>query len=160
MTHKWADWLHYRCRVGGPECFKVMEKIRSGPQLGRLGMSPLMPYLGHVLAHRTQADLAWDMVTTQLHHNIAAYRTLPLNACEKAAIINAVLIPRWTYRGLFLGNSARMAHWDDIVLQHIRNTAKIEQQMNKHRLTTNLSNGRLGLRQWPLWAKFNAEYGY
>ena len=89
------------------------------------------------------------MVTTQLHHDIAAYRTLLLNAYKKVAIINAVLIPRWTYRGLFLGNRARMALWDDILLQYIRNTPGIEQQMNKHRLTTNLSHGGLGLRQ--LW---------
>ena len=109
----------------------------------------IMTYLGHVLAHPTQEDTAWDMVTTQLHHDVAAYRTLPLNAYEKVAIINAVLIPRWTYRGLFLGNRTRMAHWDDILLQFIRDAPGIEQQMNKHRLTTNLSQGGLGLRQ--LW---------
>ena len=110
---------------------------------------PILTYLGHVLAHPTQEDTAWDMVTTQLHHDMAAYRTLPLNAYEKVAIINAVLIPRWTYRGLFLGNRARMALWDNILLQYMRNTPGIEQQMNKHRLTTNLSNGGLGLCQ--LW---------
>ena len=110
---------------------------------------PIMTYLGHVLAHPTQEDTAWDMVTTQLHHDVAAYRTLPLNAYEKVAIINAVLIPRWTYRGLFLGNRTRVAHWDDILLQFIRDTPGVEQQMNKHRLTTNLSHGGLGLRQ--LW---------
>ena len=105
---------------------------------------PILTYLGHVLAHPTQEDTTWDMVTTQLHHDIAAYRTLPLNAYKKVAIINAVLIPRW-----FLGNRARMAIWDDILLEYIRNTPGIEQQMNKHRLTTNLSHGGLGLRQ--LW---------
>ena len=110
---------------------------------------PIMTYLGHVLAHPTQEDTTWDMVTTQLHHDVAAYRTLPLNAYEKVAIINTVLIPRWTYRGLFLGNRTRMAHWDDILLQFIRDTPGVEQQTNKHRLTTNLSHGGLGLRQ--LW---------
>ena len=110
---------------------------------------PIMTYMGHVLAHPTQEDTAWDMVTTQLHHDVAAYRTLPLNAYEKVAIINAVLIPRWTYRGLFLGNRTRMAHWDVILLQFNRDKPGIEQQMNKHRLTTNLSQGGLGLRQ--LW---------
>ena len=110
---------------------------------------PISTYLGHVLAHPTQEDTAWDMITTQLHHNIAAYRTLPLNAYKKVAIIKAVLTPRWTYRGLFLGNGARMALCDDILLQYIKNTPGIEQQMNKHGLTTNLSHGGLGLRQ--LW---------
>ena len=55
------------------------------------------------------------MVTTQLYHDIAAYRTLPVNGYEKVAIINTVLIPRWTYRGLFLGNRFRMAMRDDIL---------------------------------------------
>ena len=54
---------------------------------------PILTYLGHVLAHPTQEETAWDMVTTMSHHDIAAYRTLPLNAYEKVAIINAVLIP-------------------------------------------------------------------
>ena len=89
------------------------------------------------------------MVTTQLHHDIAAYRTLHLNAYDMVAIINAVLIPRWTYRGLFLGDRSRMALWDDILLHYITDTPGIEQQRNKHRLTTNLSHGGLGLRQ--LW---------
>ena len=51
---------------------------------------PILTYLGHVLAHPTQEDTAWDMVTTQLHHDIAAYSTLPFNAYEKVVIINAV----------------------------------------------------------------------
>ena len=84
------------------------------------------------------------MITTQLRHDVAAYRTLPLNAYEKVAIINAILIPRWTYRGLFLGNRTRIAHRDDILLQYIRDTPGIEQQMNKHRLTTNLSDRGIG----------------
>ena len=65
------------------------------------------------------------MVTTQLHHDIATYGTLPLNGYEKVAIINAVLIPRWTYRGLFLGNRSRTAVWDDILLHYIRDTPGI-----------------------------------
>ena len=112
-------------------------------------LPPIMTYLGQVLAHPTPEDTAWVMVTTQPHHDIAAYRTLPLNAYEKVAIINAVLILRCTYRGLFLGNRTRMAHWDDILLQYIRDTPGIEQQMNKHRLSTSLSHGGQGLRQ--LW---------
>ena len=118
---------------------------------------PILTYLGHVLAHPTQEETTWDMVTTQPHHDIAAYRTLPLNAYEKVAIINAVLIPRWTYRELFLGNRSRMALWDDILLHYIRDTPGIEQQMNKHRLTTNLSHGGLGLQQ--LWWSYITRWG-
>ena len=88
-------------------------------------------------------------MTTQLYHDIAAYRTLPLNGYKKVAIVNAVLLPRWTYRWLFLGNTPRMAMWDDILLQYLRDTPRVQQQMNKHQLTTILSHGALGLHQ--LW---------
>ena len=55
---------------------------------------PMLTYLGHVLAHPSHEDHTWDMVTNQLCHGLAAYKTLPLNGFEKVAIINAVLIPR------------------------------------------------------------------
>ena len=77
---------------------------------------PILTYLGHVRAHPKQEETARDMVSTQLYHDKAAYRTLPPNGYEKVTIINAVLIPRWTYMGLFLGNRSRMALWDDILL--------------------------------------------
>ena len=59
---------------------------------------PILTYLGHVLAHPSHEEHAWELVTTQLHHDLAAYKTLPLNGFEKVSIINSVLIPRWTYR--------------------------------------------------------------
>ena len=31
---KWAAWLHGPCHLGGPQCFRVGEKICSGPQVG------------------------------------------------------------------------------------------------------------------------------
>ena len=77
---------------------------------------PILTYLGHVLVHLTQEETAWDMVTTQVYHNIAAYKTLPLNGYKKVAISNAVLISRWTYKGVFLGNKSRMALRDYIIL--------------------------------------------
>ena len=49
-----------------------------------------------------------------------------------------------------------MALWDDILLQYLRDTPGIEQQMNKHRLTTNLSHGGLGLRQ--LWWSYTTQW--
>ena len=36
MAHKWADRLHNPYRVRGPQRFTVGDKIRSGPQLGKL----------------------------------------------------------------------------------------------------------------------------
>ena len=78
---------------------------------------PILTYLGHILAHTSYEDHTWDMVTNKRWHDLAAYKTLPLNGFENVAIKIAVLIPRWTHRGLFLGNIQRMAQWDDILLQ-------------------------------------------
>ena len=36
LAHKWADWLHNPCCLGGPLCFTVGEKISNGPQVGTL----------------------------------------------------------------------------------------------------------------------------
>ena len=36
VVHKWADWLHNPYRLGGPQHFKVGDKIRSGPHMGGL----------------------------------------------------------------------------------------------------------------------------
>ena len=36
VAHKWARWLHNRCRLGGPHRFKAGGKIRSGPQVGKV----------------------------------------------------------------------------------------------------------------------------
>ena len=32
VDHKWAQWVHNPCRLGGPQGFRAGEKIRSGPQ--------------------------------------------------------------------------------------------------------------------------------
>ena len=105
----------------------------------------VLTYLGHVLAHLSHEEQAWDMGTNQLRHDVAAYKALPLNGFEKTAIINAVLLPRWCYKGLVLGNG--MAHWDNILLQYLQDTLRVEPRMNKHRITTDIRDGRMGLRQ-------------
>ena len=35
-AHKWAKWLHNPCNLGGPQVFRGWDKIRTGPQMGRL----------------------------------------------------------------------------------------------------------------------------
>ena len=68
----------------------------------------MLIFQGHILAHPSHEEHARDMVTAQLHHNPAAYKTLSLNYFEEVTIFNALLIPRWTYGGLFLGNMQHM----------------------------------------------------
>ena len=36
MAHKWADWLHNPCHLGGPQCFKEGDNINNGPQVDGL----------------------------------------------------------------------------------------------------------------------------
>ena len=45
VAHKWANWLPHPCRIGEPHRCRAGGKIRSGPQVGKLGTSPL-PYRG------------------------------------------------------------------------------------------------------------------
>ena len=43
MAHKWARWLHNPYRLGGPHRFRAEDRIRSGPQVGKVATSPLPP---------------------------------------------------------------------------------------------------------------------
>ena len=45
VAHKWVKWLPHPCRIGDPQRFKAGGKIRSGPQVGEMAISPL-PYRG------------------------------------------------------------------------------------------------------------------
>ena len=45
VAHKWANWPPHPCRIGEPHRFRAGDKIRSGPQVGKLATSPL-PYRG------------------------------------------------------------------------------------------------------------------
>ena len=41
VAHKWAKWLRHSCRLGDPQRFRAGGKIRSGPAVGKVAMSPL-----------------------------------------------------------------------------------------------------------------------
>ena len=43
MAHKWARWLHNPCHLGEPHRFEAGGKIRSGPQVGKVAISPVPP---------------------------------------------------------------------------------------------------------------------
>ena len=45
VAHKWAKWLPHPYRIGEPHRCRAGDKIRSGPQVGKLATSPL-PYRG------------------------------------------------------------------------------------------------------------------
>ena len=41
VAHLWAKWLRHPCRLGDPHRFGAGGKIRSGPLMGKVAMSPL-----------------------------------------------------------------------------------------------------------------------
>ena len=41
VAHKWAKWPCHPCRLGNPHRFRAGGKIRSGPQVGKVAISPL-----------------------------------------------------------------------------------------------------------------------
>ena len=41
VAHKWAWWLHHPCRLGGPQRFRAGDRIRIGPQVGKMATLPL-----------------------------------------------------------------------------------------------------------------------
>ena len=41
VAHLWAKWLRRPCRLGDPHRFRAGGKIRSGPLMGKVAMSPL-----------------------------------------------------------------------------------------------------------------------
>ena len=41
VAHKWAKWLRHPCCLGDPHRCRAGGKIRSGPQVGKVGRSPL-----------------------------------------------------------------------------------------------------------------------
>ena len=43
VAHKWARWLHHPCRLGAPTASERGDRIRSGPQVGKVATSPLPP---------------------------------------------------------------------------------------------------------------------
>ena len=41
VAHLWAKWLRHPCRLGNPHRCRAEGKIRNGPQVGKVAMSPL-----------------------------------------------------------------------------------------------------------------------
>ena len=58
MAHKWAKWLCPPCRLGDPNRFKAGGKIRSGPLVGKVAMSPL-PSRGSQLLQSGGQNQKW-----------------------------------------------------------------------------------------------------
>ena len=51
--------------------------------------------------------------------DLARYQYLPLNAFERVQLLNTIVIPRWTYRTLFLPNDSMFKAMDSMCLRFV-----------------------------------------
>ena len=58
VAHKWARWLHYPCRLGGPQRFIAGGKVGGGPPVGKVATQPLPPG-GFPALHSDGANQKW-----------------------------------------------------------------------------------------------------
>ena len=58
VAHKWADWLHNPCHLGGPQRFGAGDKVCSGPQVGGLATQP-QPCGGSSTLRNTRQNKQW-----------------------------------------------------------------------------------------------------
>ena len=63
---------------------------------------PIFTYVGRTIARTRYKGKARDALYASFQALIAAYHELPLTSFERAHIFNSVLLPRWTYKSLFL----------------------------------------------------------
>ena len=120
--------------------------------------APIFHYLGHLLAHPSWEQKARDYFMGTVCADLARYRFLPLNAFERVQLLNAILIPRWNYRVLFLPNDSMFKAVDSMCLNFVlmaegmeRNKTDIHQSYDVLHVTSPLRVGGMGLQQM-LWA--------
>ena len=108
-----GSWKHYS---GAMHEYPRMESpTRDAVTWGdaRLPLQPpIFHYLGHLPAHPTWEQNARDDFVGTAAVDLARYQYLPLNAFERVPLLNTSLIPRWTYRTLFLPNDSMFKAMD------------------------------------------------
>jgi hypothetical protein len=106
-------------------------------------------YLGHPLTHTKFLTNTLHFLNQTFLQDISLYDRLPLNVFERIKLVNTVLIPRWSYRALFLLDISSCSKWDKSLLTFVTNCPGIEPTMSTSRIITDLRLGGLGMR--TLW---------
>ena len=124
---------------------------------------PIFHYLGHLLAHPTWEQKARDDFVGTAAADLARYQYLPLNAFERVQLLNTVLIPRWTYRTLFLPHNSMFKTMDSMCLRFVLmaegmelNKVDVHKSYNVLHVTSPHRLGGMGLHQlfWAHKARF------
>ena len=95
--------------------------------------------------------------------DLARYQYLPLNAFERVQLLNTILIPRWTYRTLFLPNDSIFKAMDSMCLRFVLmaegmelNKVDVHKSYNVLHVISPHRLGGMGLHQlfWAHRARF------
>ena len=86
--------------------------------------------------------------------DLARYQYLPLNAFERVQLLNTILIPRWTYRTLFLPKDSMFKAMDSMCLRLVLmaegmelNKVDVHKSYNVLHVTSPHRLGGMGLHQ-------------
>ena len=142
---------------------------------------PIFHYIGHLLAHPSWEQKERDDFVGTAVADLARYQYLPLNAFEgyacpetwclcalvnafeRVQLLNTVLIPRWTYRTLFLPNNSMFKTMDSMCLRFVLmaqgmelNKVDVHKSYNVLHVTSPHRLGGMGLHQlfWADRARF------
>ena len=124
---------------------------------------PIFHYLGHLVAHPTWEQKARDDFVGTAAADLARYQYLPLNAFERVQLLSTILIPRWTYRTLFLPNDSMFKAMDSMCLRFVLmaegmelNKVDVHKSYNVLHVTSPHRLGGMGLHQlfWAHRARF------
>ena len=97
-----------------------------------------------------------DDILTLVSADLLRYKVLPLDAFERAMLINTTLLPKWVYRGMFVFNDRLLAAIDSKLRDFVTVAKNIERTHNATHVHTPSSMGGVGVKQ-AFWA-FRGRY--
>ena len=155
QVYNWA--LSSRCQAVVRRESPTRDAITWGD--ARLPLQPpIFHYLGHLLPHPTWEQMSRDDFVGTATSDLARYQCLPLHAFGRVQLLNTILIPRWTYRTLFLPNDSMFQAMDAMCLQFVLiaegmelNKIDIHKSYNVLHVTSPHRLGGMGLHQL-FWA--------
>ena len=106
---------------------------------------PIFTYLGHTIAHPQYHRQAQDLFLLHVSADIARYTTWPLNAFERAQLVNMVLLSKWTYTSSFTPADSMFVHVDKEIGAFVTKAKGIEKRHNVMHVSDPVSKGGLGL---------------
>jgi len=108
---------------------------------------PIFKYLGHTLAHPSWVHKAHNNFLEGAQTELATYERPPLNAWERAGLVNTVLTPRWTHRLLLIPNDITYKQLGKSTKEFVTNYKGLEKICHTTKMSTPVKEGGMGLHQ-------------